>query len=228
MNPLEICAATQASFSDYLDGAVTGVEMQRIARHLEVCSTCAREFSLARSLQQTLATLAPVRPPEDLGRRLRVAISQERTRSWSAVRDRLQMRWENGFRPLLLQASAGLAGALVLLGSIIFLLGRIAAPDAVMANDEPLGAITAPHYLYSIAEPRAIRTEHDETIVVQARVNAEGRVFDYRIVAGPSNPEVENQVVEQLLASVFEPARVFGGPVRGSVIMTFAGISVKG
>ena len=228
MTAFDQCPDVQAAFSDYLDGAVSGREMQRIARHLEGCAGCAREFDAARTVQQTLAALTPVRPPRDLSRRLRVAISQERTRSWSAVRDRLQMRWENGIRPLVLQASAGLAGAVVLLGGIGFLLGTIAAPNAVMANDEPLGAITSPHYLYSIVEPRAIRTAHDETIVVEARINAEGRVYDYSIVSGPRDPEVTSQVIEQLLATVFEPARVFGGPVRSRAIMTFAGISVKG
>jgi len=37
---------------------------------------------------------------------------------------------------------------------------------------------------------------------------------------------VRNQVVDQLLESVFEPASVFGSPVRGRVVMTFSGISV--
>ena len=228
MSHLQQCAGVQAAFSEYLDGAVSGVEMQEIAQHLGTCSQCARDFEVARTLQQTLATLSPVRPPIDLSQRLRVAISQERTRSWSAVRDRMQMRWENGIRPLVLQAAAGLAGALVLLGGIVFLLGSIAAPGPVMANDEPLGALTSPHYRYSIVEPRPIRTAHDETIVVEAKVNDQGRVYDYRIVAGPRDPEVDIQVVDQLLASVFEPARVFGGPVRSRVVMTFDGISVKG
>ncbi len=69
-----------------------------------------------------------------------------------------------------------------------------------MANDEPLlGALTAPHYLYSSVSPRAIVTDHDSVIVVEAYVNAQGRVYDYNIVSGPDDPAARNQVIDQLL-----------------------------
>ncbi len=97
-----------------------------------------------------------------------------------------------------------------------------------MANDEPLGAMTAPHYLYSTVSPSAIVTDHDSVIVVEAYVNDQGRVYDYNIVSGPEDPAVQNQIVDQLLLSVFEPASVFGAPVRGRVVLTFSGISVHG
>ena len=228
MTPLEPCTAIRAAFSSYLDGDVTGRTMQQIAAHLDRCPACAREFAAVSDLQQTLAALGPVRPPQDLSRRLRLAISQEQTRSWNAIRDRLQMRWENSLRPLVLQASAGLAGTVVLLGSILFLLGIFAASPAVMANDEPLGNITAPHYLYSVVEPRPIRTAEDQTIVVEARINAAGLVYDYTILSGPLDAAVRNELADHLLTSVFQPASVFGGPVRGRLIMTFAGVSVRG
>jgi hypothetical protein len=103
----------------------------------------------------------------------------------------------------------------------------VAAPEAVMAHDVPLGAMTAPHYLYSAANQRPIVTDRDTTIVVEAAINAEGQVYDYKFVSAPESPEVQKQVAEQLMLSVFEPARVFGAPVRGRVIVTFAGISVR-
>jgi len=59
-------------------------------------------------------------------------------------------------------------------------------------------------------------------------VNAQGRVYDYNIVSGPDDPAVHNQIVDQLLMSVYEPASVFGAPVRGRVVLTFSGISVHG
>ena len=62
---------------------------------------------------------------------------------------------------------------------------------------------------------------------VEAAINAEGQVYDYKFVSAPESPEVQKQVAEQLMLSVFEPARVFGAPVRGRVIVTFAGISVR-
>jgi hypothetical protein len=59
-------------------------------------------------------------------------------------------------------------------------------------------------------------------------INENGRVYDYRIVSGPEDSAVRSQVIDQLTLSVFEPARVFGTPVRGRVVLTFSGISVQG
>ena len=126
----------------------------------------------------------------------------------------MRLKWDNAVRPMLVQVSAGFAGAVLLVGSIGLLLGIVAAPEPVMANDEPLGAMTAPHYLYSTASPADIVSDHDSLIVVEAFVNDQGRVYDYNIVSGPEDAAVRNQIADHLLMSVFEPASVFGVPVR--------------
>jgi hypothetical protein len=74
---------------------------------------------------------------------------------------------------------------------------------------------------------RPIQTTHDATIVVEADINARGQVFDYTVVSGPQDVAVRSQIESQLLVSVFDPARVFGVPVRGRVIVTYAGVSVR-
>jgi hypothetical protein len=224
----QICQKCRSFFSAYLDGAVSGKQMQKIAKHLETCPACAQEFSSLRAMQQSLASLGPAKAPADLGLRLRLAISHEQARRKSNWLDTLGLKWDNAIRPMLVQVSAGFAGAVLLVGGIGLLLGMVAAPEPVMANDEPLGAMTSPHYLYSIVNPRAIITDHDSVIVVEAYVNEQGRVYDYNIVSGPDDPAVHNQVVDQLLTSVYEPASVFGAPVRGRVVLTFSGISVHG
>ena len=225
MNP-DLCQSVQASFSNYLDSAVGGHEMLEIAAHLEHCPACAREFAAARSLQETLTSMRSLKAPADLGTRLRLAISHERNRTLDASLERLALRWTNVFQPLLLQASAGFAGAVVFIGGVMLLLGMVASPEPVMANDEPLGAVTAPHFLYSATEPRPILSPRDQTIVVEADVNSRGEVYDFHIVSGPSDPGVRTQIVEQLLSSIFQPASVFGGPIRGRVVLTFSGVSV--
>jgi hypothetical protein len=222
----QICQKCQSSFSAYLDGAVSGRQMQQIARHLDSCAVCKREFAALRSMQRSLASLGPAKAPPDLGLKLRLAISHEQARRKSSWLDNLSLKWDNAIRPMLVQVSAGFAGAVIFIGGIGLLLGMVAAPEPVMANDEPLGAMTAPHYLYSTVSPRAIVSDRDSAIVVEAYVNAQGRVYDYNIVSGPDDPAVQNQVVDQLLTSVFEPASVFGAPVRGRVVLTFSGISV--
>jgi len=222
------CNKIRTSFSDYLDGAVSGQLMQEIASHLEFCSDCERDFADLRAMQQTLAALGPAKAPADLGMKLRLIISHEQAARRSSWTDNLSLKWDNAVRPMLLQVSAGFAGSVALVGSIMLLLGMVAAPEPVMANDEPLGAMTSPHYLYSATIPQAIVTGQDSAIIVEACVNAEGRVYDYNIVSGPEDATVQTQIVNQLLLYVFEPARVFGAPVRGRVVLTFSGISVRG
>lgn len=222
------CSAFQSLFSAYLDGAVSGRGMQSIASHLKGCAGCCREFEGLRAMQESLSALRSVKAPADLGMKLRLAISHERARSKSSWVDGFRLKWDNAVRPMVLQVSAGFAGTVVLVGGIMLLLGMVAAPEPVMANDEPLGALTAPHYLYSAVMPRAIVTGHDTTIVVEALVNSRGQVYDFNIVSGPEDQAVQIEITDQLLQSVFEPARVFGGPIRGRVVITFAGISVQG
>jgi hypothetical protein len=178
-------------------------------------------------MQRSLSSLGPAKAPADLGLKLRLAISHEHAKRKSNWLDTISVRWENAIRPMLVQVSAGFAGAVVLVGSIALLLGIVAAPEPVMANDEPLGAMTAPHYLYS-SVPRAIVTDRDAVIVVEAYVDAQGKVYDYNLVSGPETAAVQTQIVDQLLTSVFQPASVFGAPVRGRVVLTFSGISVRG
>lgn len=234
-----VCASIQASFSAYLDGAVTGHEMQEISRHLlgsptaegsedssgpAPCETCSHEFAAWRLTQDALALLRPAQPPADLNLKLRLAISREQARREFRLRDRLSLAWENAVRPALVQVSAGVAATVVLVGGIMLMLG--AAPQPVLANDEPLGAMTAPHYLYSIASPGAFVSGQDSPIVVEAAIDSRGRVYDYNFVSGPPDEAIRTQVSNQLLGSIFQPASVFGLPVRGHVIVTFAGISV--
>ena len=226
-NP-EQCGSVRASFSEYLDGAVSGHEMYAINAHLEECIDCKQEFASWRAMQKSLSTLRSTKVPADLGLKLRVTISQLKARKDSRWTDRLALRWENAVRPLVIQATVGFAGTIVFIGGVMLLLGMVAAPQAVMAHDIPLGAMTMPHYLYSAANARPIIAGRDTTIVVEAAINASGQVYDYKIVSGPESPDVEKQVAEQLMLSVFEPARVFDSPVRGRVIVTFAGISVRG
>jgi len=236
---LKSCREVQASFSAYLDGAITGHEMQEIARHIEGfageseagsvegCEACARELAAWRLTENALATLGPAKAPADLPLKLRIAISRERARRESRWVDRLSLAWDNAVRPRLVQLSAGLAGSLVL-GSAVVLLGVVAAPQPVLANDEPLGAITSPHYLYSAFSPSDVVSARDTPIVVEALVDAAGRVYDFTIVSGPQDESVRTRIADQLLGSVFQPASAFGVPVRGRVVVTFAGISVRG
>jgi hypothetical protein len=249
---MKSCSSIRGRFSEYLDGALTGVAMQQVAAHLENCSDCEREFSGWRQMQQALADLGPAKAPADLALRLRVAISQEQVKTPRQSLARFQVRWSNTFAPFLLRASAGFASA-VLIGGAALLIGAFAAPQAVEARDVPAGAATSPRFLYSMIESNSLDVHTDanvpdgeharrartrfsvtttdslsDPIVVEAYVNSDGRAYDYRIVSGPNDAQSRAQVETLLLFSLFEPARVFGEPVQGVALMTLSGVSVQG
>jgi anti-sigma factor RsiW len=223
-----VCTRIQAQFSSYLDGAVTGVAMQRIASHLRDCEACTEEFEGLRSTQAALASLAPLKAPDDLALRLRVAISKERARTPQNFLPTLKVRWQNTFAPFLLQASAGFASTVLLMGTVALLIGMFARPEPLAARDVPLGMASNPHFLYSQIEPEAVPIGgRDNPVIVEAYINGVGRVYDYHIVSGPNDANTRSALENLLLFSVFEPARVFGQPVRGLAVMSFTGISVR-
>lgn len=224
------CDRVQERFTEYLDGRLNGHEMQHIAAHLQGCADCAQEWTALRDGQVALATLRSVPEPKDLLLRIRVAVSQERARSRHSVFSTWNLAWKNSIGPFLLQASAGFASAVLLLGTVIVLVTMFAQPEAAQANtDEPLGNPTAPRLIsLSSGVNNSDISALSAPVVVEAYVNDEGEVYDFRIVSGPNDPETRAEVQNLLLFSVFEPARFFGQPVRGLAVLSFAGISVRG
>ena len=223
------CGAVQGKFTEYLDGRLNGVEMQSVAAHLDGCRECTEEWHALRGMQLSLAGLGPIEEPEDLLLKIRVAVSQELAQ---ARKSRVQMwglAWKNTVGPFLLQASAGFASAVLLLGTVTLLVSMIAQPTPVEANDEPLGMATAPRLLYlSTGVGQDDINTTSMPVVVEAYINDEGQVYDYRIISGPTDAATRAEVENLLLLSRFEPARFFGQPVRGLAVLSFSGVSVRG
>ncbi len=220
------CVAVQAAFSPYLDGALSGVEMGRVAEHLDACPPCATEFDGWRDMQSALSELGPAKPPAELQRQLRSAIGLERGRgSYLPLTGKIALLWRRSISPLVLQGAGGLAAAVLLLAGLFRLFGP---GVAVQANDDAMAHLIAPHYLYSQVSPIPVETGRDVPVLVEAKVDTRGRVCDFRILNGPTDPSVQLQVEQNLLSSVFTPATVFGVPVVGHVMVTFTGVSVRG
>jgi anti-sigma factor RsiW len=224
------CMAMEGKFSEYLDGRLNGHEMRQIAAHLEGCRACDREFAALRQAQVLLGSLGPVPEPEDLLLRIRVAVSQKRARSRRSLFHGWKLAWKNTVGPFVLQASAGFASAVLLMGTVIVLATMFAQPEAAQASqDEPLGNPTAPRLLsFSTGVGRSEIGDSSEPVVVEAYVNNQGKMYDYRIVSGPTDANTRAQIENLLLNSRFEAARFFGQPVRGLVVVSFAGVSVRG
>jgi predicted anti-sigma-YlaC factor YlaD len=222
------CSHIQHQFSRYLDGDVPGARMLEISGHLERCADCSGEFAAWRKSQTLVSTLGPTKVPEDLALRLRVAISQESRNSTRERLSRFQSRWENTFQPFLLRAGAGLASAIFLVGTAAMLVGTVASPEPVEARDVPLEISSAPRLLYSSFQPADAIGDHDNPIVLQVFVDGQGRVYDYKVLSGQVDAQTRQSIDNLLLFSVFSPARSWDQPVRGTTLMSFSGISVKG
>jgi predicted anti-sigma-YlaC factor YlaD len=222
------CSHIQHQFSRYLDGDVPGARMLEISSHLEDCADCSGEFAAWRKSQTLVSTLGPTRVPDDLALRLRVAISQESRNSTRERLSRFQSRWENTFQPFLLRAGAGLASAIFLVGTAAMLVGTVTSPEPVEARDVPLEISSAPRLLYSSFQPADAIGDHDNPIVLQVFVDSQGRVYDYKVLSGQVDAQTRQSIDNLLLFSVFSPARSWDQPVRGTTLMSFSGISVKG
>ena len=227
---MKSCKAVQASFAEYLDGELSGREMQKVAAHLEHCRECAREWASLRQVQALLAGLGPAPEPADLLLRIRVAVSQERARSRRNPFEAWNLAWRNTIGPFLLQASAGFASAVLLLGTVIVLVTMFAQPEVAQASkDEPLGNPTAPRLLsLSTGAGDNDIGALSGPVVVEVYISDAGQMYDYRIVSGPTDAATRSQVENMLLTSVFAPARFFGQPVRGLAVLSFSGVSVRG
>jgi hypothetical protein len=221
------CAHLREQFSAYLDGAVTGAVMHEIAAHLEVCSGCSVEFAQWRNAQSLVSSIGRAKAPENLGLRLRVALSQQMANTTEEKFARGRVRWQNTMLPLMWRVTAGFASTVAMLGAVALLIG-VFSPEPLLARDEPLGKASSPRFLYTSPEPAEGVADGNNPVVVQAFVNGEGRVYDYIIVSGNADNKTRSQLKDTLLFSVFAPARVFGQPVPGTVLLSFSGVSVRG
>jgi hypothetical protein len=197
-----------------------------------------RESALYEELQfernltdNALRTLGPVKAPDDLSLRIRLALSHERVRAERRFLGRLQHSlenfWENTIRPVGLQVGVAAVAVVAMVGGALMLSG-FAPQQAVLANDEPLNGFSAPRYLYSMAGEQEVGSVGDEPLIVQAKVDSTGRVYDYRVLSGQLDETASAALRQRMLNGVFQPAKVFGQPTRGSVVLTFADVVVRG
>ncbi len=224
-----LCTEVEDQFSPYLDGTLPGRAMVDMQEHMHHCRECSDSFAHWRGTLAALAALRPVKVPPMVALQLRVALSQEKARSPRQWLARLKVRWDNTLAPLAVQASAGFASAVLLLGTVLLLVGTFATPERAAARDEPIGMASAPRLLYaSLPDGSDPISALDGSVVVRVFVDASGRVYDYRVISGVPDSRSHAALANEMMWSVFEPAHVFGAPVRGSVVLSLAGVSVPG
>jgi len=221
------CGEAKKLFSPYLDGQVSGTQMRALRRHLDDCADCARHFASLEDTQQLLLRLGPKKAPADLALKLRVAISNEASFARRSRFEGLIVRVENAISAVMVPATAGLVSAVVIFG---LLLGFFALPSQLQASsgDVPLMWYTSPQ-LEQSAFGTSLGNFGDDSVLIEAYVDANGRVQDYRILSEPEDdqsllPKVKNM----LIFTTFRPAMSMGIPTSGKAVISFSKISVKG
>jgi len=101
------CPQAKRLLSPYLDGVVTGTEMLALQDHLSNCEACNQEYRALRRTQQLLVSVGRPRVPDDLGLKLRLAISRETAQAKRGRFEGLMVRMENAFHAFMVPATGG-------------------------------------------------------------------------------------------------------------------------
>lgn len=230
------CREAARHLPGYLDGAASTRAHARLRVHLAECAGCRAELESYRLLMSQLAHVEPIAPPADLAVRIRleaartVSPAQRLQRLW----ERAQLKFENVLQPLAVPATGGILTALVVFVFVVQSILVGVPLGGVVANDLPLNLVQ-PARLESLAPFPVPGIEagnghtNSNPLLVEATLNAQGQVVTFRILSGPSGPEVERQLDQVLLFSRFRPRLSFGRPIDGGrVLLSFSEVQVRG
>jgi hypothetical protein len=218
------CAQVQSLLSSYLDGAVTGKQMFSLGQHLNECRECRSDYAGLRQTQAILSQVGRAPAPDDLSLRVRLAISREAARRREPLFGNLGIRAANALRAFMVPATAGVVATLLIFG---VLMGFI-TPVQANTNDVPLLLSTNPE-LQQTGFGAALGAVTEDSLVIEAYVDANGRVQDYRILSDPKHEkDLPHPVKNMLIFTTFRPATLMGSPTPGTAVLSFSKVSVKG
>jgi hypothetical protein len=218
------CSQARSLFSPYLDGVLNGRQMRDLGNHFAQCAACSHESALLADTQRAVSSLGRRPAPPELALKLRVALSQEAARSRARSLAGLQVRLEDALNAFMVPATAGVLSAIVFFGLLI---GLFALP--VQANNDVPTMLYTPPVLAQSPFSNGMERINAESIVIEAYVDANGRVQDYRILSAPSETdEIKPQLENMLIFTTFRPATAFGQPTSGRAVLSFSKINVRG
>jgi Putative zinc-finger len=221
------CPQAKRLFSPYLDGAVTGTEMLALQNHFAQCAACHAEYQALQRTQQLLTNVARPRVPADLGLKLRLAISRETAQTRRSRFEGLMVRLENALHAFMVPAAAGFVSALILFGIAMV---YFVAPSSLHAdNDVPLVMVNTGPELQPSAFGLSMDTIDEDSLVIEASIDANGRIENYKILSDSNDSqEVLPKVKQMLIFTTFRPALSMGRPTPSRAVLSFSKISVKG
>lgn len=218
------CSESKQLFSPMLDSMLEGRQVYALNQHMAECEGCNAEFSALRHTRWMMANMAPHAAPPDLALRLKVAISQQLAARRHSRWESLLVRWENALNAFMFPATAGLLSAVLIFGLLI---GVLVPAHLSSANDVPTMLYTPPEMTSAPFGLESGATNGD-AILVEAVIDAHGRVQDYRVLSSPGQTELSSEMKNALIFTQFRPATSFGLPTSGRVVISFSNINVGG
>ena len=221
------CAEARPLFPSYLDNAVTGAEMHALSDHMGACPDCRLEYRKLENTRRAVASLGRKPAPADLALKIRVALSRERSRSWRRILQAYGVRLEDTANVFMFPATAGILTAIIFFGALtgFFSPAQVGANDLVPGLYLP-ARLQPPQTAMSSVADTDLNLE--APVVVQAFVDASGRVQNYEIISGPDSEAVRSQLNRALLFASFSPAYAYGRPVAGTTVISFSHVNEKG
>lgn len=218
------CAEVRSRLGEHLDGRRAGSATPGLESHLECCPSCRHEHAALRNTQQLVAALGRRPAPPELALRIRLAVMQQRDRTFARRLRAYGVRVENALNTFMVPATAGLVTSAISFGLFV---GFFAAPPPVPAALDVPTVLYMPPRLGSASVSASPRVSTGP-IVVEISVDENGRLQDYRIVSGEDTPLVRRELDRSLMLAHFEPAISFGQPTPGRLVVTFDNVNVKG
>jgi hypothetical protein len=230
------CRQAQRRLPGYVDGAIDTRDRTGLRDHLASCGDCRRDLDRYRIVAARLATVDRVVPPVDLAMKIRVRASQ-RPYAWSAIErfwSRFVLGTQNILQPLAVPATGGVLTAIAVFIFVTHSMIVGMHAGSVVADDLPLDLVQ-PAQLESLAPfpvPGTGETDdrvNSSALLIEATLDAQGQVVDYRILSGPTDNVVRRQIDQVLLFSRFRPQLGFGRPMGGGrVLLNFNQVRVRG
>jgi hypothetical protein len=201
--------------------------MLALHSHLSDCAACNDQYQSLRRTQQLLVSVGRAKVPADLGLKLRLAISRETESAKRGQFEGMMVRLQNAFDAFMVPATAGFLSALIIFGIAMV---YFVAPSSLQAgSDVPLVMVNTAPELQQSAFGMTMDTIDSDSLVIEAYVDANGRVQDYRILSDPKDSqEVLPQVKRMLIFTTFRPALSMGRPTPSRAVLSFSKISVRG